>query len=164
MSDYLEHALTSQQVQARMIPKGIGLQHIHLEDLRKVTVPIPPLAEEDRIVGEVDRRLCIVDEIEAQVDANIKRAARLRQGILKRAFEGRLVPQDPTDEPAERDSWSASGSSATLPPPLTMAGPALGGGGPVTARRPCRSSLRKTPMARGRIGSCELGLDVSLFA
>src|SRR5271165_5365873 len=39
--------------------------------------------------------------IEGQVDANLKRAARLRQGILKRAFEGCLVPQDLTDEPAE---------------------------------------------------------------
>ena len=51
---------------------------------------------------EVERRLSIVDKIEAQVDANLKRSARLRRGILKRAFEGRLVPQDPTDEPAEK--------------------------------------------------------------
>ena len=41
-------------------------------------------------------------KIEHQVDANLKRAARLRQGILKRAFEGRLVPQHPTDEAADK--------------------------------------------------------------
>ncbi len=40
------------------------------------------------------------DPLEAQVEANLKRAERLRQAILKRAFEGRLVPQDPTNEPA----------------------------------------------------------------
>jgi type I restriction enzyme, S subunit len=46
--------------------------------------------------------ISIVDQIEKQVETNLKRAARLRQGILKLAFEGRLVPQDPTDEPAEK--------------------------------------------------------------
>ena len=69
---------------------------------RELPVPLPPFSEQKQIVGEVERRLSIVDEIEAQVEANVQRAARLRQGVLKRAFEGRLVPQDPTDEPAEK--------------------------------------------------------------
>ena len=63
-------------------------------------MPLPPLAEQQRIVAEVERRLSVVDQMEAAVGSGLKRAERLRQAILKRAFEGRLVPQDPNDEPA----------------------------------------------------------------
>ena len=62
--------------------------------------PLLPLAEQRRIVAEVERRLSVIDELEAVIVTNLKRADRLRQAILKRAFEGKLVPQDPTDEPA----------------------------------------------------------------
>jgi type I restriction enzyme S subunit len=79
-----------------------NLASINKGVLSRFPVPIPPPAEGAQIVLEVDRCLSIVDEIESQVEANLKRAARLRQGILKRAFEGRLVPQDATDEPAEK--------------------------------------------------------------
>ena len=68
--------------------------------LQAFAVPVPPLAEQHRIVAEVERRLSVIDELEAIVAANLKRAERLRQSILKRAFEGKLVPQDPKDEPA----------------------------------------------------------------
>ncbi len=57
-------------------------------------------AEQRRISAEVESRLSFVDELEATVDANLKRAERLRQSILKQAFAGMLVPQDPNDEPA----------------------------------------------------------------
>ncbi len=51
-------------------------------------------------MAEVERRLSVVAETEAQVAAELKRAERLRQGILAQAFAGKLVPQDPEDEPA----------------------------------------------------------------
>ena len=68
--------------------------------MRSVPFPLPSLAEQIEIVAEVERRLSVVDEIGMETDAGLRRAARLRQSILKRAFEGRLVPQDPDDEPA----------------------------------------------------------------
>jgi type I restriction enzyme S subunit len=68
--------------------------------LLSIVFPLPPLAEQHRIVAEVERRLSLVEELETAVEANLKRAGRLRQALLQRAFEGRLVPQDPGDEPA----------------------------------------------------------------
>ena len=63
-------------------------------------VALPPLAEQRRIVAEVERRLSVIQQAEATVEANLTRAERLRQSILKQAFSGKLVPQDPGDEPA----------------------------------------------------------------
>ncbi len=78
----------------------VARKTLNLEDVRRASVAIPPLAEQDRIVAEVERRLSIADEIAAAIDTALARAERLRQSILKRAFEGKLVPQDPNDEPA----------------------------------------------------------------
>jgi type I restriction enzyme S subunit len=77
-----------------------GIYKISQRDIGSFAIPLPPLTEQKEIVAEVERRLSILQEVEAEVDANLKRASRLRQAILKRAFEGKLVPQDPTDEPA----------------------------------------------------------------
>jgi type I restriction enzyme S subunit len=77
-----------------------GQAGISGEDIRSTPIPLAPLSEQSRIVAEVERRLSVIDEVEMQVEANLKRAERLRQAILKRAFEGKLVPQDPNDEPA----------------------------------------------------------------
>ena len=60
---------------------------------------MPPLAEQYRIVSEIERRLSVIQQAEAVVEASLQRAERLRQRILKRAFAGELVPQDPDDEP-----------------------------------------------------------------
>ena len=80
--------------------KGIAYTGINIETLKEAIIPLPPLAEQEQIVSEVERRLSVITQLEAIVEANLKRAERLRQSILKEAFAGRLVPQDPNDEPA----------------------------------------------------------------
>ena len=77
-----------------------NLASINLSVLSSFPVPLPPLAEQRRIVAEVERRLSVIQKAEATVEANLTRAERLRQSILKQAFSGNLVPQDPNDEPA----------------------------------------------------------------
>ncbi len=77
-----------------------GLYTLSVSKVSDLTIPLPPLAEQFRIVAEVERRLSVVQQAEATVEASLARAERLRQSILKQAFSGRLVPQDPDDEPA----------------------------------------------------------------
>lgn len=97
MSDFIGLALSSPQVQAQMVPKGSGLQHIHLEDLREDYIPLPPLAEQKRIVSEVERRLSVVEELETVVSTNLQRATRLRQSILQEAFSGGVATKEQLD-------------------------------------------------------------------
>ncbi len=107
-----------------------GIYKINQQDMQRYVLPLPPLAEQHRIVAEVERRLSVITGLEATVAANLKRATRLRQAILQRAFVGQLVPQDPTDEPASqlldrislertaeagrRDRRSRSGGNTTM--------------------------------------------------
>ena len=101
---YLMHILNCPRILSLVakLTGGSASPHLNVGDVKAFPIPFPPREEQLAIVQEIERRLSVIDEVEAQVDTNLKRAARLRQGILKRAFEGRLVPQDPNDEPAER--------------------------------------------------------------
>jgi type I restriction enzyme S subunit len=62
-------------------------------------VPLPPEAEQERIVSGVDELLSVARHSELDVHRSTERLTRLRQSILKWAFEGKLVDQDPNDEP-----------------------------------------------------------------
>lgn len=116
---YLNITLNAEPTRTRtaVLLHGVGRPRLNLREIKSIVLPLPPLAEQEQIVTEVERRLSVVAELEAAAVANLARAERLRQSILREAFVGRLVPQDPADEPAsavlvqlhpERESWQSS--------------------------------------------------------
>lgn len=77
-----------------------GQYNLSLRTLQPMLVAVPPLEEQRRIVAAVERQLSSVEACERAVDTGLARAAALRRSVLKAAFEGRLVPHDPSEEPA----------------------------------------------------------------
>lgn len=99
---YYENVLNSSVFRSQYLKEiaGTASPHLNIQDIRIFAIPLPPELEQQAIVTEVERHISIIEELEAIIVANLKRAQRLRQSILHEAFAGRLVPQDPTDEPA----------------------------------------------------------------
>ncbi len=72
------------------------------DDLENIPIKYPSKKENQKqIVQEIESRFSVIDKLEETVDIALKKTEKLRKSILKSAFEGKLVPQDPTDEPAE---------------------------------------------------------------
>jgi type I restriction enzyme, S subunit len=99
---YLNAVLNAEPTRNRTVAllHGVGRPRLNLSEIKSIVVPLPPATEQEQIVAEVERRLSVVGVLESAVEANLKRAERLRQGILREAFAGQLVPHDPDDEPA----------------------------------------------------------------
>jgi hypothetical protein len=90
--------------QARRYKKwiyGEGRPHLSFEHLRKTVVCLPPLPEQKEIVRRVERLFALADQIEARYAKAKAQIDRLTPSLLAKAFRGELVPQDPSDEPAE---------------------------------------------------------------
>ena len=83
---------------------GSALKQINIKDLRTLKLRVPPLAEQKRIVAKIEELLPKVEEYGKAQDAlnklNEELTERLKKSILQEAITGRLVPQDPNDEPA----------------------------------------------------------------
>ena len=87
---------------AKKFYTGSGIKHLTGESLAKISVPSPLFTVQVQTVAEIESRLSVCDKLEQLVDENLAKAQALRQSILKKAFAGELVPQDPSDEPAEK--------------------------------------------------------------
>ena len=100
ISKFLEFFVRTEREGLERFAPATAQKNLNLKVLSDLAVPLPPLAEQHRLVAEVERLLSVINQTETTVEANLTRAERLRQSILKEAFSGKLVPQDPNDEPA----------------------------------------------------------------
>lgn len=93
---YFQHCLNSETVRHQYLPKIVGstAPHINVAEVKMLAIPLPPLAEQTRIVAEAERRLSVVEELEAVVTTNLQRATRFRQSILQKAFAGEMIAAD----------------------------------------------------------------------
>lgn len=100
---FLLHFLNSGKARAYIEEKAkstSGVNNINSEEISDLQIPVPTLAEQERIVAEIESRFERADALETAVDRALNDAEKLKQAVLKKAFSGELVPQNPDDEPA----------------------------------------------------------------
>jgi type I restriction enzyme S subunit len=81
---------------------GTTRPKLNKSSLLDIPVPLPSVQEQNQIVDAIDRRFFASHLADVNISEAIKEAEILRQSILRQAFEGKLLPQNPRDEPADR--------------------------------------------------------------
>ena len=101
-SEYLLHLLKSSYIKGQCdeFATGTAQKTVGLETLRSFLLPIPPFAEQQRIVIEIEKWFSLIELIEGGKDDLQTTIKQAKSKILDLAIHGKLVPQDPNDEPA----------------------------------------------------------------
>lgn len=92
-SMFINYALKSPLANQKMISisGATAQQAIYLRDIKNIEIPVPPILEQHHIIQELENKLSVCDKIEETITNSLQQAETLRQSILKKAFEGRLV-------------------------------------------------------------------------
>ena len=95
-SKYLKYYLESKIV----VQSGSSIPQLTVPMVKQIEILVPQLEEQQEIVNQIEKHFSIIDKLENVVQKSINESKRLRQSILKQAFEAKLVEQDPNDESA----------------------------------------------------------------
>jgi type I restriction enzyme S subunit len=104
---YLQHVLNSYHCyrQSQKYTHGVGNQDFGLTRMILITLPICSFSEQQAVVREIETRLSVCDKIEQDIQENLGKAEALRQSILKKAFEGKLLNDKELAEVRKEEDW-----------------------------------------------------------
>ncbi|MCD1147833.1 N-6 DNA methylase [Peptoniphilus sp. KCTC 25270] len=110
---YLYYYLSSWFVEKIMLDqeliRGTTQKFIALGGLRMLPIPLPSIDEQEEIIKEIESRLSVCENIEANIEEALEKAEALRQSILKKAFEGKLLSKEELEACRQEDDWEPAG-------------------------------------------------------
>ena len=101
--EYLAALLSSHLLRTQIEHKAkstSGVNNINSGEIQSLIVPLCSLREQEVVIKRLSTTLSVIEVIEAEIESQLLKVEALRQSILKKAFSGQLVPQDPDAEPA----------------------------------------------------------------
>jgi type I restriction enzyme S subunit len=77
------------------------MDNVSLGDIKNIILFLPSLEEQEQIVSQIEQGFSLIENTTQIVESSLQNLQTMKMSVLKQAFEGKLVPQDPNDEPAE---------------------------------------------------------------